>query len=203
MKSAAKNPPAPQQDRAIETREAIMRAALGVFSDATFAGARIQEVADRAGIGLSTIYRHFESKEHLGNEVFRRCKALTRHYAVPEPMSTPRETFHAYWQQLTAYYRDHPDAFTFLQTQHYAEYLDEESIALTEKIDSVALERFTEWEHDGIIRRGDPELMVAIVLAVFAGVVAERKRHGDSGADDSAFEFAEQCAWDMVSPSGR
>lgn len=46
-------------------RDAILEAACREFSNKGFAGARIEEIAKRAGIGKSTVYEYFPSKVDL------------------------------------------------------------------------------------------------------------------------------------------
>lgn len=53
------------------TRERILEAALGVFSEKGFHVATMDEVADRAGVGKGTLYRYFANKETLFNELVR------------------------------------------------------------------------------------------------------------------------------------
>ena len=54
-----------------DKREAIMTAALELFVERGFFGTAVPEIADRAGVGAGTIYRYFESKEALVNEIYR------------------------------------------------------------------------------------------------------------------------------------
>jgi AcrR family transcriptional regulator len=49
-----------------ERREAIVEAALGVFSSGSYAGATTAEIARAAGITEPVLYRHFGSKRDLG-----------------------------------------------------------------------------------------------------------------------------------------
>lgn len=53
------------------TRQRILDAALEVFSEKGFRVATMDEVADRAHVGKGTLYRHFENKEALFNELVR------------------------------------------------------------------------------------------------------------------------------------
>ena len=46
-------------------RSAILRAAVEVFSERGYFGARMREVADRAGVADGTLYLYFDGKEHL------------------------------------------------------------------------------------------------------------------------------------------
>ncbi len=46
-------------------RDAILRAAVEVFAARGYFGARVRDVADRAGVADGTVYLYFEGKEHL------------------------------------------------------------------------------------------------------------------------------------------
>ncbi len=62
--TAAAAPPL-QRRRKAERPQEILQAALEVFSEKGFAGARLDDVAARAGITKGTIYVYFPSKEDL------------------------------------------------------------------------------------------------------------------------------------------
>ena len=49
------------------TKERILDAALDMFSQHGFAGTNIRELAGSLGMGKSSMYRHFESKEEIWN----------------------------------------------------------------------------------------------------------------------------------------
>ncbi len=53
------------------TRERVLEAALGVFSEKGFHVATMDEVAERAGVGKGTLYRYFANKETLFHELVR------------------------------------------------------------------------------------------------------------------------------------
>ncbi len=55
-------------------RDAILDAALELFSERTFASTSMPELAQRAGVGAGTIYRYFDSKDALVNALFQRWK---------------------------------------------------------------------------------------------------------------------------------
>ena len=50
-----------------DTKERILTAALEMFSQRGYAGTNIRELAASLGMGKSSMYRHFESKEALWN----------------------------------------------------------------------------------------------------------------------------------------
>jgi len=53
------------------TREKILAAALEVFSANGFHGTTVDEIAENAGLGKGTVYRHFQSKKGLFSELIR------------------------------------------------------------------------------------------------------------------------------------
>ncbi len=55
------------------TRERIVAAALDQVAAGGYASASVQVVAERAGVAVGTVYRHFPSKAELFAEVFRRA----------------------------------------------------------------------------------------------------------------------------------
>jgi AcrR family transcriptional regulator len=52
-------------------RQAILKAALAEFAERGFAAARLDDVADRAGVAKGTLYLYFEDKEALFQELIR------------------------------------------------------------------------------------------------------------------------------------
>lgn len=60
-----------REARSAERREAILAAALDEFSARGFEGARLDDVAKRAGIAKGTIYLYFRDKETLFQELVR------------------------------------------------------------------------------------------------------------------------------------
>lgn len=48
-----------------------MRAALELFTTRGYHDSTTPQIAERAGVAEGTIYRHFDSKEHLLNEIYR------------------------------------------------------------------------------------------------------------------------------------
>jgi AcrR family transcriptional regulator len=61
-RSVGRPPDAELQER---RRAGILAAATAVFSRRGFAGADVQEIADKTGVGKGTVYRYFPSKEEL------------------------------------------------------------------------------------------------------------------------------------------
>jgi AcrR family transcriptional regulator len=54
-----------RQERSVNTRRAIMRAAADVWAEKGYNDTTVEDLCNAAGIGRSTYYLHFESKERL------------------------------------------------------------------------------------------------------------------------------------------
>jgi len=80
--------------RTARTRAAILQAALATFLERGFEGARMADVASRAGLAKGTLYLHFADKTALFEFVLRELisEPLSRFRAAPPaPDETPRE----------------------------------------------------------------------------------------------------------------
>lgn len=72
----------PKQERAVRTREEILRAAAEVFDEFGFSGASITKITKRSGVTPGAMYFHFGSKEDLAREVMNaQAHTVTPHIA--------------------------------------------------------------------------------------------------------------------------
>jgi AcrR family transcriptional regulator len=180
----------------------VLDAALAVFTERTYGGAAVPQVAERAGIGVGTIYRSFAGKEELANGVYRRAKrgmldhlvaALT---ALPADASSRRRVA-AVWSGLAAYAVADPDGFAFLEHQQHASYLDDESVALGRRIDAFAEDLVRDGQRAGDLRDGDPAMLVALVFGAFVGL-SKQRRSGGLPLTSSDVEAAGDAVWHLV-----
>ncbi|MGW4797737.1 TetR/AcrR family transcriptional regulator [Nonomuraea sp. NPDC004297] len=91
------------------TRAALLEAAREEFAAYGVAGARVDRIAERAGVNKERIYGHFGSKEKLFDAVIMEAlDDLTTQIALPggDPVD--------YVAKLTDYYQSHPDLVRLL-----------------------------------------------------------------------------------------
>jgi TetR/AcrR family transcriptional regulator len=81
-----------------KTRQRILDAAAGVFSKVGFAGARVDEIARRAGVNKAMIYYHIGDKEALYSEVLENILggAFDRSLRDFQNARTPEEKLRVY-----------------------------------------------------------------------------------------------------------
>jgi TetR/AcrR family transcriptional regulator len=80
------------------SRERILNAAFKEFAAKGFAGARVDQIARRAGINKRMLYHYFGDKESLFRHVLRRKMAERKTWGIATP-DDPRESL-PYWFDL-------------------------------------------------------------------------------------------------------
>jgi AcrR family transcriptional regulator len=104
-------PPRQLLDRAAR-RETILRGAAKAFAQKGYAATSMEDVAAAAGITKLIVYRHFDSKQELYDEVLEGVSARGREIFIAG-LQAGRPGSGAVWALLTAA-REEPDGFTLL-----------------------------------------------------------------------------------------
>jgi AcrR family transcriptional regulator len=182
-----------------DKREAIMTAALELFVERGFFGTAVPEIADRAGVGAGTIYRYFESKEALVNEIYREQKLLFGHIAVDDfPAAAPtREQFRVLWTRMTKFAIENPSSFVFLELHHHARYLDAESRAVEQRMTQLFTHVVIRAQARHELKPGDPRILMGLVMGAFIGVIRNCV-DVDRPLCDADWKLAEQCMWEAI-----
>ncbi len=76
-----------------DTKERILAAALEMFAEKGYTGTNIRELAESLGLGKSSLYRHFKSKEELWNTLLDGMIAYyEEHFGSPEHLPPAPES---------------------------------------------------------------------------------------------------------------
>lgn len=182
----------------VPIREAVLDAALATFTERTYGGTSMAQVAERAGVAVGSIYRHFPSKEALGNGVYETWKRRVIEDVEREvdPGAPTREAFGQLWRVLTRFATTHPDAFAFLEHQQHEEYLSDDSRALSDRMMAFAVDILVRGQRAGAVRPTDPAVLLALAYGAFVGM-AKAVRTGPM-ASEEPFAEAEAAIWDML-----
>jgi AcrR family transcriptional regulator len=183
----------------LSKRDAILGAALELFSERTFASTPMPELARRAGVGAGTIYRYFDSKDALVNALFQRWKReMTDAVSgnIPDDL-TPREQFTHWWRGLWKFATELPSVYHFLETHHHAAYLDAASRRVGAQLSDRAITYLREGQRRGAIRKGNPEVLMALVMGAFTGLVKSATEH-NRPLTHSTLETSEAAVWALL-----
>jgi TetR/AcrR family transcriptional regulator, repressor of fatR-cypB operon len=189
-------------DARVSKANGILDAALAAFDELGYGETPMPVIAQRAGIAVGSIYRYFASKEVLVNELYRREKGrlAIELFAGVDLDGAPRVVFDAVWDRLGAFAAQSPAALCFLELHHHEAYLDAESSALAASVDRSVAELFARWQAQGVLRRGDPALLVAQVFGGFVG--AMRHQRGANRPINAALAAqTREPAWSLLATS--
>lgn len=175
-----------------------MRAALELFTTQGYHASTTPQIAARAGIAEGTIYRHFESKEQLLNEIYRAAlRLLTKAVRDSVQSRSCRErlfTVARSWLELA---RRSPPVIRLIFGSDVTGLLDARSRD-TRREFRLELERvIAAGKSEGEIRAGSVDVWTDVWLQLVI-LVLERTAGGDWPPHHSAPEQVLQSAWDAL-----
>ena len=182
-----------------DKREAIMSAALDLFVDRGFFGTTVPEIAEKANVGAGTIYRYFDSKEALVNELYRQEKQRFATNVIENwtPPSGARELFRTLWSKMAKFATQHPKSFVFLELHHHARYLDARSREVEHRMTGLFREVVIAAQARGELKPGDPRVLMGLVMGGFIGVIRGCV-DDDRPLGEADWKLAEQCMWEAI-----
>ena len=116
-------PPRPEADkeRFDEAELRILDAAFDAFVQHGTAGARMQDIADRAGVNKAMLHYYFGSKQRLSDEVYRQASGQWMNRMITElTQDRPlRDTVEALVRNETRHLLDHPDLARYASAEFH------------------------------------------------------------------------------------
>ena len=99
-----------REDRKEQTIRSILDAAAMEFAETGFEGARVDQIAERAGVNKAMIYYHIGDKQALYSRILHDVLGHTaeRMASGIQSVQTPREKLRAYIQSLGKTVLEHP-----------------------------------------------------------------------------------------------
>jgi AcrR family transcriptional regulator len=187
----------PLSPRAAATRQRILDAALAEFALNGLAGARVDEIAARAGANKRMLYAHFGSKEELWLRVLERAYAAKRaeEHALDVEHLPPAEAMARLVRFNLRYTAAHPEFVALLNQEniHRAAYLKRsaEVPALYSPLVESLRAVLRRGEEAGLFRRGvDPLQLYVTMLALGHFWVANRHTLSTIFGEDLGTEAA-------------
>ncbi|EMR07261.1 HTH-type transcriptional repressor Bm3R1 [Bhargavaea cecembensis DSE10] len=180
--------------------ENILRAAQKLFAERGYDGTTVPMIAEEAKVGAGTIYRYFENKQKLVNELFRGSVAqfaATLRDGFPEHKDF-RDKFRHVFYRLVRYSREQPEAFRFINATVNAYFLDEQSKSDFEGFMDFIERHLDEGKEAGLLRDLPAQAFIAIVY----GTIFHLSRMFEDGTLEPADELLagiEKSCWDAVS----
>ena len=187
------------------TRDRLVRAALDLFTAQGYHDTTTPQIARRAGVAEGTIYRHFQSKEHLLNEIYRAGVRLFLRSVTESPALASCEQRLAgvadAWRQLAA--RD-AALVRMVVGRRFLGLLDDRSRQAAADLRHALAALIASGKAAGSIRAGNAETW-AEVWYQLVSLTLDRIAAGEWKSHDAAPVLVTQAAWDAIraGPAGQ
>lgn len=184
----------------LEKRDEIVRAALELIAENGFHGAPMAMIAEKAGVGAGTIYRYFENKDVLINQLYREleerlCAAIMEGYSPEKPI---RERFLHLGTAILRYCISNPLDFRYLEQYHNSPY------GVAHRRDKIFGETdeqdvYRELFEEGVAQQVIKELPLVVLFALaFGPLIAVARDHilGFVDLDEALIGRIIAACWD-------
>jgi AcrR family transcriptional regulator len=156
-------------------------------------------IADKAEVGVGTIYRYFESKEDLITQLYLKIKRETGRALIEgysEDLSL-RERFRTLWLNMLHYCIHHPHEIAFVEQFDNSPYMNAElKMALAEYYEPL-LRLFQRAFEEGVFKEMPWEMVGTYTIGA-AISLAKQHASGQLTLDDKAKELAVSASWDAL-----
>jgi AcrR family transcriptional regulator len=182
------------------TRQKLLRAALELFTGEGFLASTTPLIAERAGVAEGTIYRHFTSKEHLLNEVFRGTQrwatGVVKEVDSDRTLKAPERLARIARRFVETAERD-PAGARMLLRQRDAKFLDPPSRDAAREFREAVQQVVAAGKADGMVRAGPAELWTSVWLVILAFVI-ERVSSREWTMEQPQVAQAIESAWSAI-----
>jgi AcrR family transcriptional regulator len=111
------------QDRMNKKQASILEAARDLIAENGFHASPAAQIAEKAGVGVGTMYRYFENKDALVYEVHKEIEFRLHSQVFQDDDSLPvRERFIRIYTRLFNYLIQHPNDYKFLEQFYNSPY---------------------------------------------------------------------------------
>jgi AcrR family transcriptional regulator len=196
-----RNKPEPAKRRRRDprgTHDRLVRAALDLFTTQGYHASTTPEIAQRAGVAEGTIYRHFESKEHLLNEIYRAAVRLLTDSVTRSPSTLScaarLEAIAAEWQTIAT--RD-PGLVKLIFSTPLGGLLDAKSRDAFRALKDELTKVMAAGKASGEVRTGPVEVWTDVWLKLVV-LTLERIAAQEWEPEQTASRLVVTSAWDAV-----
>ena len=176
-----------------------MRAALELFTAEGYDVTTTPKIAKKAGVAEGTIYRHFRSKQHLLNELYRAAaRWATKLVAEAGALHVgAREKLNEVGRGLAAGAAREPAVARLFFIQRHGGLLDDES-QRTARDFRLALDAvIAQGKAEGVVKPGAAELWAAVWLSVVS-LMVDRVSAREWPEEHAGVTQAIEAAWDAI-----
>ena len=187
------------QEATPDKRSAALNATLELISEQGFHGTPMSQIAQKANIGVGTIYRYFKSKDDLINALYIEVKTQISNYTFrnySENISVP-DSFKQLVGNVICYFVENPKVLSFIEQYENSPLITdttrEEVMRIAEPIKNL----FNRARDQGLLKAVPFEILGAL----FSGAVIALTKlcmANKASLEENSFEEAIDALWDMI-----
>jgi AcrR family transcriptional regulator len=184
-----------------EKREDVLNATLALIAEQGFHAAPMSQIAEKAQLGVGTIYRYFKSKEELINALYLEIrKKMAQVILSGQDTSRPvKEQFIQYLQNLIRYLIIHPAEIQFTQQYENSPFITETTRNEVSKIASPISDLFALARNKNLLK----DLPDSVLMAIFSGAsMGLLKMYLQDKPPVIEMDAAIEAIWDMIAKQG-
>lgn len=180
----------------INSKTRISNAALNLFIRRGIRGTTTKEIAKKAGIAESTIYKHFKSKDDLALKLFLNYMDLFRNRLIESisNQSSSRDKLKALIEALFDFAKNEPKAYSYIMVGHHTELGKVPGERLKPK--DIFVEVIREGISKGELRQMDENVGAALIIGMItrailffdSGFIAQSYEHVISEVVEASFK---------------
>lgn len=180
-------------------KNAALQATLDLISENGFHGTPMSKIAEKANIGVGTIYRYFDNKDDLINALYidiknRSSKVIFKNYSKDLPVS---DNFIRIVQNIVIYYISNPTELSFIEQFENSPLITEETHKNVELLAEPLLELFQYANEQNIIKKIPFETLISL----FNGAIISLTKLYLSKKvkpDENSLANEINAIWDMI-----
>ena len=181
------------------TRQRLLRAAIELFTTSGYHTTTTPQIARRARLAEGTIYRHFEGKQALLNELYRGAVqwATAQVEAAPAHAVTPPEQLDEVARALVSCAARDPAVIRMALLIRHGDLLDDRSRDAEGQLHQALARLVAGGKADGTVRVGSAELWGGVWLSVVRHAL-ERVCAGEWAEGHPAVAHVTAAAWRAI-----
>lgn len=182
-----------------DKRKAILVAALRLIAENGFHGTAVSQIAEEAGVSVGIIYRYFESKDELIDEVYRSIKLkITRAQLANLDKTQPLDgQLYQCLRNFVRYFIFHPQEAAFLEQYTHSPYYHPSKNAQVEQVAQPVLECLQKAREQKIIKNL-PDSVIKVLTENVAASLSQDHAAGFISLTDSLVEQIIAASWDAI-----
>ena len=186
-------------ERPQDKKAAVFAAALELIAEQGFTGAPMSQIAERANVGVGTIYRYFSGKEDLVNALYLDIKArLTAHTLQGYSDSMPvHEAFRLLLGNSVRYLSDYPAEMSFMEQYENSPIITDATRQDISGTFGPIRDLFERASEQKLLRELPLEVLLAIVRGAVLSLV-KLQLSGEARLDNATLDAALDAIWDIA-----